>query len=531
MSVDTSSSIIKSFKNFFLGTFFSRISGFLRDISMAFFFGASPHIASFMVAYRFANLFRRLLGDASFQAGFIPYYESLKIENKKNSALFFRDLFFSLCILLFGIIIASEIGLFIASKIVGDTQIIYLTQIMLVGLVFICLYALNSSFLQCNRNYFLPSVSPVAFNIIWIGAVLVFRNLIDEKFVFVLSIAIVLAFLMQYLTTAPASLKIILQDLSIKELFQAKIFTKEIKKLIRPIFLAIVGIGAVQINSALDAIFAKLCQAKGPAYLWYAIRLYQLPLALFGIALSSAVLPPLARAYKNDNYADFKNFLNLSLRRSSGLMIPSTIGLIILGPSLVNLIFTRGAFLEDALINTSFCLIGYAMGLSFSSFVMIIASAFYAKKEYKVPTTAAIFSVAFNIVLNSIFIFVFNMKSLSIAIATSLSSILNFMILSYFLNKIFRNIFEKETYFSFFKVLTCSLLAAVITISVGFLIKDSSILFLLHQSMFFPKGFLGKLNSFFILSSIYVLSIFICAYISKTKEITEIILNRKNANL
>jgi len=519
MSVDTSNSIVKSFKNFFLGTFFSRISGFLRDIAMAFFFGASEYISAFMVAYRFANLFRRLFGETSFQAGFIPYYESLRLENQKESSKFYRDLLFTLAFFITFIVLTCEIVLFFMSKFVGHNQIIHLTQIMLPGLIFICLYALNSSFLQCHKNYFLAAVSPVSFNLVWIGCVLFFRNLIDEKFVIILSIAIVLAFLFQYLTTFFSSFKIISFDLSFNECLKPKIFTNEIKKLVKPISLSILGIGAVQINSALDSIFASIAQSSGPAYLWYAIRLYQVPLALFAISISSAILPPLTRAYKLDDYDNFKKFLNLGILRSFGLMMPCTFALIILGPSIVNLIYTRGAFNEVDLINTMHCLFGYVLGLSFASFVMITASAFWAKKEYFVPSLSSILSVILNILLNAIFIFLFNMKSISIAIATSVSCIFNFFILFYFLKKRFSNLFQKDLFTAFFKIIFCSIFAAIITIVIGFLIKDQSINFLLKQDFYFPKSFLVKVNSFFILSMIYCLSLFICAYITKTKEI------------
>nr|NGX36455.1 Lipid II flippase MurJ [Candidatus Anoxychlamydiales bacterium] len=216
MSTDTSFSIARSFKSFFIGTFFSRISGLLRDILMAFFFGTSPHIAAFMVAYRFANLFRRLLGEASFQAGFVPHYENLRLEDKKKASIFYRDLFFSITFLLAIIILLTEMFLFSSSSLFKNNETINLTKIMLVGLVFICLYALNSSFLQCHQSYFLPSVAPAIFNVVWIGCAIFFRNVETEKFIFILAFFIVVAFFFQYLTTAFSSFRIVRQDLNLK---------------------------------------------------------------------------------------------------------------------------------------------------------------------------------------------------------------------------------------------------------------------------------------------------------------------------
>jgi putative peptidoglycan lipid II flippase len=530
MSVDTSNSIIKSFKNFFLGTFFSRFSGLLRDLAMAFFFGASESISAFMVAYRFANLFRRLFGETSFQAGFIPHYENLRIENKKESSKFYRDLLFSLTIFIISIIFISEIALFFVSNFVKSNQIIYLTQIMMPGLIFISLYALNSSFLQCHRNYFLAAVSPVSFNLVWIGCVVFFRNLVDEKFVYVLSVAIVLAFLFQYLTTAFTSFKIISSDLNLKECLKPKIFTDEIKKLLKPILLSIIGVGAVQINSALDSIFACIAQSSGPAYLWYSIRLYLLPLSLFAIAISSAILPPLTRAYKTDDYDNFKRFFNLGILKSFAFMMPCTLAMIVIGPSVVNLLFNMGAFNEVDFVNTSYCLFGYIIGLSFAAFVMITVSAFWAKKEYYIPTLSSVLAVVLNVILNTVFVFLFDMKSISIAVATSISSIFNFYFLLYFLKKRFSNIFQKNLFISFMKITFCSFLAAIVTVLIGYLINDESTKFLLKQEFFLPKSLFGKLNSFLILSITYLLSLFSISYLTKTKEILDI-LKKNIANL
>ncbi|NGX49166.1 MAG: Lipid II flippase MurJ [Candidatus Anoxychlamydiales bacterium] len=531
MSIDTSNSITKSFKSFFLGTFFSRISGLLRDVLTAFFFGASPHIAAFMVSYRFANLFRRLIGEASFQAGFVPHYENLRLEGSKKASFFYRDLFFSVAVFLAVLITISQVALFTFAKFTSNKEIISLTQIMLFGLIFICLYALNSSFLQCHRSYFLPSIAPMAFNLTWIFSCIAFRNLIDEKFVYVLAIAIVFAFFFQYFATAFSSFKIISKDLKISEILKPKLFTPDIKKLVKPIMLSILGIGAVQINSALDAAFAIFAEKSGPAYLWYAIRIYQLPLALFGIAISSAILPPLARAYKLDDFQNFKKFLNLAFLKSFSLMLISSFALILIGPTLINLLFARGAFKLDAIINTSYSLFGYSIGLLFATFVMIISQAFYAKKEYLIPTIASISSVLLNILLNSVFIFVFHMKSASVAIATSLSAILNFLILNYYLKKKFTKfgtsenlikIYEKDIYKRFFKISISLISASILTILVGYFMKNPSIYFLLNKDFVFPTSFLDKFYSFFIISTIYLTSTFFFAYIFKVKEISDL---------
>ena len=108
---DSHITLNRSAKGFFFGTFLSRISGLLRDIALAFYFGSGSDIAAFMVAFRFANLFRRLLGDSSIQAGFIPHFESIRVKQPEEALKFYRDLFFSLLIVLMAVVAIMEIFL------------------------------------------------------------------------------------------------------------------------------------------------------------------------------------------------------------------------------------------------------------------------------------------------------------------------------------------------------------------------------------------------------------------------------------
>ncbi|MBN2479336.1 MAG: murein biosynthesis integral membrane protein MurJ [Parachlamydiales bacterium] len=516
---DTTKTIASSFRNFFLGTFLSRITGLLRDVSMAVFFGSSSQIASFMVAYRFANLFRRLFAESSLNASFIPHYEAIRMQDKKEASIFFRDLFFTLFFLLLFIAIFFEGSLIFINKSFFQNDIINLTILMFPGLIFICLYALSSSILQCHKKFFLPSVAPVFFNIVWISTVIAFRKLNASQFVYTLAFFVVLAFFMQYLATFFSSKKIIFENLSIKEFFRFKLFSKDIKKLFKPIFLSIIGIGAVQINSAFDSIFSKIADSSGPAYLWYAIRIYQLPIALFGISLSSAILPPLTRSYKIGDLENFKKFLNVAFKKSFSLMLICTVGIFLIGPSLVNLIFGRGRFDLISFVNTTMCVFAYGSGLVFASFVMIISSSFYAKKQYFIPSLAAILSVILNILLNAVFVFVFDLKSISIAISTSIAAFFNFLILNYFLLKKFKDIYQKDLFFSFVKVFFTVLFAGILTFYIGYYIKDFGILFLLKKSYILPKSFFSQLASFLKMSSIYLLCLISFSYLLKTKDI------------
>src|SRR5262249_13748242 len=150
----------------------------------------------------------------------------------------------------------------------------------------------------------------------------------------------------------------------------------------------------------LDGIFAWYASLEGPAFLWYAIRLQQLPLALLGIALSGAVLPPLARAIKNSNLVAYKQFVEFALGRSISLMIPITLGIFLLGDAAVYFLYGRGEFSISSAVGTTECLWAYAIGLIPMTAVLILSPAFYAKSDYKTPTIASTVAVFLNVGLN-----------------------------------------------------------------------------------------------------------------------------------
>lgn len=413
--MDTSHTIFKSAKSFFAGTALSRVSGLFRDIAIAISFGSSPEIGAFMVAYRLANLFRRLLGEGNLQAGFVPHFAALKEEGGH----FFRDVAYSMAVILLFAVAALEGVLWGCRRLVGSDwiEIIDLTMWMAPGLFFICLYGLNSSLLQCRKKYFIPAVAPVVFNFVWIAAVLAYPNV---RF---LAIAVTAAFAGQWFVTTFEGWRL----LSLREWLQPKLFSPEFKKLLKPLMLGIVGIGAVQFNSALDAIFSRIADLKGPAFLWYAIRIQQLPLALFGIALSGALLPPLSRTA---DPVHRQNLLHAALKQSACLMIVCTFGIFALGESGIQLLYGHGDFSFADVQETNLCLWGYGIGLIPSVFVLILAASCYAEKNYRLPAIGSVASVVANIGLNILFVFGFGWGAVSIAIATSLSSVLNALVLS-----------------------------------------------------------------------------------------------------
>lgn len=522
MSEDTSHSIVASTRSFFSGTMLSRISGMLRDMSLAFFFGSSPMIAAFMVAYRFANLLRRLLGEGTLQSSFVPHFAAKKADSPKDAALFFRDVFFTLSLVLFLVVGAGEGVLYwyLQSGLSESMkEIIQLSMSMLPGLIFICLYALCSSHLQCERKFFLPAAAPVSFNLIWILAAFLVHAQIPAKAGQGLAVGVVIAFFLQWVMTAYPSFRMAGKDLEWKDWFSARLFSKQLKGLTKPLSLGVVGVAATQVNTALDALFARFADVSGPAYLWYAIRLQQMPIALFGIAIAGALLPTLSRQAKAENWEQYRSLLQFALSLTIALMMAATGGIFALGGSSINLIYGRGSFDPSSVSHTLICLWGYGIGLLPSAFVLLLASSFYARKEYFIPAISALLSVFINVVLNALFVFVLDWGAASIAIATSISALFNCLFLAHFLAQKVSNLFSSKLLLSFAKTTVAVLAASLSALCIGKVFCQDPTLALLSGKMaFFPRGVQTQLLGFFLPASSFFIVLFLTARLLHLEE-------------
>lgn len=426
---DSTHTILRSASRFFSGTMLSRISGMLRDIAMAYAFGTQSAVAALLVAFRLAHLLRRLLGEGAMQTALIPHFEELRRNSPQRAGIFFRDLAFSithLLIVLIVVIMGLLAGLYYSGILSeGNAEIVWLTFLMMPSLLFICLYGINAALLQCEKSYFIPSVSPVLFNIVWIIGVFCTWFFPLPTAMSFLSLFISLACLAQWIATAPSVHAILKSQCGMRPWKNFKLYSADVKSLTKPLVLGIIGLAASQINNAVDAVFARWADPEGPAILWYAIRLQQLPLALFGIAISGALLPPLSRAYKAADYVKFNQFINYAIRKSLLLMIPMTAGLFLLGHYCITLIFGHGNFSSESILKTTHALWGYTCGLIPMAMILVVAPIFYAKGDYRTPSLASTYSMGLNIILNSAMVAIFDLGATSIALATSISAWFN----------------------------------------------------------------------------------------------------------
>jgi putative peptidoglycan lipid II flippase len=426
MSQDSTQTIQRSAVRFSLGTMASRCTGLLRDVAMAYAFGTDAAIATFMVAFRFAHLMRRLFGEGSLQNTFIPHFEELRCQNQAKALAFFRDLKASLSLVLV-IFIAGAIGLLLVILEffpIGEktAQLLKLTCWMLPSLLFICLFGLNAALLACEKSYLTAGIAPVAFNLVWMAAALLLSSTTSTVAVVWMSVAVIIACAAQWLFTVPPTLAILHGS---GELPSLQLFSPDVRRLASPLFLANIGVAASQINNAVDPLFALFANSEGPAWLWFAMRIQQLPIALFGVALSSALLPPIARAIKSGNQERFVHFFHFARRRIASLTIPLSCGIIATAPACINLLFGRGQFDISSVAGSALCLSAYGIGLFPMAFILIAAPTLYAQGDFKRPARSSLITMLLSVLLNVLCIFVWKLGAASVAFATSAAAFWN----------------------------------------------------------------------------------------------------------
>ena len=463
---DSLHSIRRSARHFFSGTLLSRITGMLRDMSMAYAFGTDPAIAAFMVSFRFAHLLRRLFGEGALQAAFVPEFEALRHKSEARAHTFFNNLAGFLTLFLVLLIALSCIGL---SGILlfcdidpSNYSILFLTLLMLPSLLFICLFGLNASLLQCEKHYFIPSFAPVAFNIIWIAFVISLQHVPTAQAMPWLSFGVVIACIFQWLFTVPQTWKIF--TFNWRSFFH---LSADLRQIAKPLALGILGVSATQINNAIDSLFARFAEPEGPAFLWYAMRIQQLPIALFAIAIAGAVLPPLSRAIKTNQMDEYHYFLENALLQTWKFMIPLTAIMFVLGDSGIHLIYGHGDFSSSSVVQTTLCLWAYSFGLIPSAIVLVLAPACYANKNYYLPAIASFATLLLNGLLNTLFIQGFHLGAVSVAIATSISAWLNLSLLSYHMRLNGTSIFSRRI----LKNISSSFFAAAVALSATYFFR------------------------------------------------------------
>ena len=289
--------LVKSTGTFGFFTIISRLLGYIRDFLIAIFLGTGVLADVFFVAFRIPNTFRRLFSEGTFNAAFIPSYTSEIIKGKKNSNKFANDIFNLLFLGLFFLILVVQIFMpafvsIIAPGFVEDKDkmdaAIYLTRITFPFLLFISIASFFAAILNSHNKFAVTSAAPIILNIILI-IILFFAKTLGDDLVYYLSYGVSLAGILQLFFLY----KYVRKFFSLKFYFNIKV-NKKVKFFFKKLLPSIFSSGVTQINILVGTIIASF-QASAVSYLYYADRIYQINLAIAGIAIGVVVLPQLSK--------------------------------------------------------------------------------------------------------------------------------------------------------------------------------------------------------------------------------------------
>ena len=454
--------LVKSTGTFGFYTILSRILGYLRDILIAIFLGTSFVADAFFVAFRIPNTFRRLFAEGTFNAAFVPSYTSELSKGKSKSIKFADQIFNFLFLGLLFLVLVIEIFMpifvsLIAPGFVGDIKKIELatslTRITFPFLMFICLASFFSAILNSHNRFAAASAAPIILNIILIG-ILLFGKLLDDKIVYYLSYGVSIAGFLQLIFLY----FFVKKFYSINFNFSIK-FTKSVKIFFKKLLPSIFSSGVTQINILIGTIIASF-QASAVSYLYYADRIYQINLAIAGIAIGVVVLPQLSKHVHSKKKDKIKFIQNKALELSMFLSIPATIALMIGSEQIISALFGYGSFNENSVSKSSLALYYFALGLPAFSFIKVFSSFFFANHDTKTPFYISLVSVVINIAI-SLYYFS-NIGFIIIPIATSISSWFNSIVLFLFLKsqKLFE--FNEIFFIKFFKITFSSITMGLI---------------------------------------------------------------------
>ncbi|MGY6553876.1 MAG: murein biosynthesis integral membrane protein MurJ [Wenzhouxiangella sp.] len=401
-------SLLRSTFNFGSMTLISRILGFIRDMVLARWFGASAATDAFFVAFKIPNFLRRLFAEGSFSLAFVPVLAEYRERGDQAALKSLIDattgslMAVLLIITALGVAGAPWLVRIFAPGFMNDPEQLALAsellRITFPYLLFIALTALAGGILNTLGRFALPALTPALLNIAMIVAAVAFSAHFDEP-VKALAWGVFAAGVLQLGVQIP-----VLMRLGVLPRPRFGFAHEGVQRIMRLMVPTLFGSSVAQINLLLDVLIASLLITGSLSWLYYADRLMEFPLGLFGVALSTVILPSLASLHARSDVARFRSTLNWALLLGWVVGVPSALGLAVLAQPLVTTLFQYGAFQPGDVKMASLALLAYSAGLPAFIGVKILAPAYFSRQDTRTPVRIAITALAANMLLNIVFV-------------------------------------------------------------------------------------------------------------------------------
>jgi len=458
----------------------------LREMAFSHFLGAGGFMDIWVIAFQIPNLSRRLFGEGAASASFIPIYRQEIEKDPQGSKRLANTVVMVIFVLLSAIVLAGWCGIWIYRSFFapnpGTVMMLNLVATMLPYMVMICVVAILAGILNVHGHFAAPAAAPIILNVFIISSTVIVGSYFDvpaDQQVFFVAVAVLIAGLVQI---AVQILPLRTAGVTIRPAWDVN--SEAFKKIMILMAPMIIGLTATQLNTLFDTWIARFfsgSELKGDlitmfgtsvryplwegsvSHLYYAQRLYQLPLGVFGIAMATAIFPVMSANAANRDYKSLRENVSHGLRGAVFIAIPAMVGLMLVARPLISVLLEHGEFTAFDTTQTRLALWFYSLGLCGFFIQQIITRAFYSMQDSKMPMRSAIIAVCVNIVLNLTLIWFMGIAGL--AFSTAICSYLQVAILVFVLRKRLGGSLVAD----FAAIFTKTLVATVVMAFVGWL--------------------------------------------------------------
>ncbi len=447
-----SKGLFKSTSVVVIMTMISRVFGFIRDMVTASLFGAGAAFDAFSVAFKIPNFMRRLFAEGSFSQAFVPVLsEYQKQKSHEEIQRFINAMSGTLGLTL---LVVTFLGTLFAPVIVRVFAVGFATQgerfdlavtmlrITFPYLLLVSLTALSGAILNTYSRFWVMAFTPVFLNICMISAAFFLAPHLATPII-ALAWGVFVAGVIQLVFQWP-----FLRQLKLLPRPKVDFRDPGVRRVLKLMVPALFGVSVGQINLLCDTLFASLLAIGSISWLYYGDRLMEFPLGVFGVAISTVILPHLSRHHATQSSESFSLTIDWALRAVLLVGIPAGVVLGVLSGPMLSTLFQYGRFNEHDVVMLQRCLAAFAIGITPFMLVKILAAGFYAKQDLRTPVRIGVIAMLTNIGLNILLIW--PLAHAGIALATSLAAVVNSGFLFYYLRK--RELYQPRTGWPLFVV-------------------------------------------------------------------------------
>ncbi len=452
----------------------SRLMGVVREQVFAFMFGTSLFADAFIAAFRIPNLLRDLFAEGALSTAFTTTFTKTWTKEGADEAWRLARLVLSALVLVLGVI--CVVAVILGPQVVYLTSsgfdrepgkfelTVAMTRLLFPFILFVSLAAAVMGMLNARNIFGIPASASTIFNIVSVLSGAIFAGLAEpqadwmhphfgERAIFGWCFGVLLGGLAQLAVQLPS-----LWKLGFRYSWQLDFSDPALRTVLMLMIPSAIAGSAVQVNVLVNGQFASHIPGNGPvSWLYYAFRLVQLPIGIFGVAIATVTLPAVARQHALDDLAAFGRTVQEALRFGFYLTLPASIGLAVVAGPVIQLIYEHGSFTAASTAQTALALQAYTIGLAGYSGIKILVPCFYAMQPPRfesvaegggraflrfvrevllfTPCRVSLLGMALNLVLCGILFFAFHLGHVGLALTTGLVAVINFLQLLFAIQK------------------------------------------------------------------------------------------------